>query len=264
MRYVMAVLAASFGLAASTAAEAQNASSTLAMSPAQTEAHKAASDELSAVVVPDQMTEGQVDRLVEGLLVQMFAQSENLRQLEAAYPGMKDAVGAGMKPLMIDVYLKMMPLLRADLAALYRANLTTGEARTAKNFLRSPVFAEFSESALANINFKAITGALLAERDVTAAEFGSDLASAEAKTGKALSPADRATLMAFFASPVGLKLTSLNPQKLAIEAKWANYSDPESDKAIELAVIHAMVSHIALTDPETAAAMREELTKEAK
>jgi hypothetical protein len=250
MRYVMAVMAASFGLAASTAAEAQNASSTLAMSPAQTEAHKAASDELSAVVVPDQMTEGQVDRLVEGLLVQMFAQSENLRQLEAAYPGMKDAVGAGMKPLMIDVYLKMMPLLRADLAALYRANLTTGEARTAKNFLRSPVFAEFSESALANINFKAITGALLA--------------SAEAKTGKALSPADRATLMAFFASPVGLKLTSLNPQKLAIEAKWANYSDPESDKAIELAVIHAMVSHIALTDPETAAAMREELTKEAK
>jgi hypothetical protein len=64
-------------------------------------------------------------------------------------------------------------------------------------------------------------------------------------------------------SPLGLKLRALTPRKLAIDTKWMNYSDPETEKAVAAAVVESMASHVALTDPETAALMREGLAKPA-
>lgn len=257
MRYRLAVLAASLAAVALSAP-------VLAQSAAQTAALEAASNELAAAVVPERTADAQVDRLVEAMLVQMFLQNESLKQLETVYPGMKDALGAGVKPVMIRASLKVMPSFRAELAALYRANLTAGEARTAANFLRSPVFVAFAASAQSNVDFKSTAKALAAERDVTAAELRSDIQSAGVKSGIAMPPANRTAFMAFFTSPLGIKLTSLNPQKLAIEAKWANYTDREIEMEVETAVKHAMVSHIALTDPETAELVRQDFAKPAK
>jgi hypothetical protein len=64
-------------------------------------------------------------------------------------------------------------------------------------------------------------------------------------------------------SPLGLKLGALRSRKLAIDTKWANYTDPESEREMEAAVEQAMIGHVALTDPETAELMRKELAKPA-
>ena len=259
-----AVLAVTLGLALSLPAQAQNTGAATAMSPAQDEAHKAACDALAAAIVPNSMIEPQSDRLVEALLEQLFNQDENLRKLETAFPGMRDALGAGLKPIVVRQAHEVMPRYRGDLSQLYQVNLTTAEARRAATFIASPTFTAFTSAAYANMNYKAIAGALSEERDVTAAEVRSDVYAAGAKTGAALSAKEVATISVFMSSPLGVKLRSLNPQKLAIETKWTNYSEPAAEQEVAAAIETAMIAHIALSDPEFADELRESLTKTAK
>jgi hypothetical protein len=263
MRYGLALLGSALGLALPVAAQAQSVAAA-AMSPAQAEAHKAACDALAAIVMPDQQIEPQTDRLVEGMLTQFFAQDPAMRQLETAYPGMRDALGAGMKPVLIAVAYRVMPRYRGELSALYQANLTTGEARSAAAFFSSPAMARLLGSLYANMDYRAVLGDLDPDKPVTASDVQADLRSASVKVAKTVSREDEAAIGAFMTSPLGRKLNAIRPQKLAIEAKWSNYTDPEAEKAIEQAVMQAIVGHVALTDPETAALMREELAKPAK
>jgi hypothetical protein len=230
-------------------------------SPAQDLAHREAGDRLAAAVVPDAMVEPQTDRLVESLLTQMFTRDTSMRELETNYPGMRDALGAGMKPVLIRHSARIMPSYRAELSALYQANLTTREARSAADFIASPVFVAFTRSAYANMDFKATVEAIGAERDISSADVRRDVHAAGVKSGAALSTADRAAIGALMGSPLGLKLRALNPQKLAIDTKWFNYTDPASEAEIEAAVVEAMIGHIALSDPETAEQLRAELAK---
>jgi hypothetical protein len=264
MRCRFAVLAVTLGLALSLPAQAQNTGSAAAMSPALGEVHKAACDELAAIVLPETQVEPQTDRMVEQMLTQLFKQDSGIRDLETAYPGMRDALGAGMKPVLVELAFKLMPSYRADLSALYQDNLTTGEARIAAAFFRSPPMVKFVSSARANMNYEASLGNLDPDKPATAADLQSDLHAAGASSINSVSPAELKAIGVFMASPIGTKLRALGAQKLSIDAKWMNYTDPQSDKAITSAVEQAIIAHIALSDPETAALMREELAKPEK
>jgi hypothetical protein len=261
MRYGIAVLTLALGLALPLPALAQNTGSTAAMSPAQAEAHRAAGDALAAAIVPNAMIEPQSDRLVEALLDQLFKQDESLKKLETAFPGMRDALGAGLKPIIVRQAHAIMPRYRGDLSRLYQANLTTAEARRAAEFIASPAFVAFTSAAYANMDYKTIAGALSEERDVTAAEVRSDIYAAGAKTGAALSTKELATISVFMSSLLGAKLRALNPQKLAIETKWTNYTEPAAELEVAAAVEQAMIAHIALSDPEFADELRKDLAK---
>lgn len=260
MRFRVALLSLTLGVLAQPLA-AQTAAKPAASSPALAQAHKAACDALAAIVLPDAMVEPQTDRLVEALLDQMFQQDAGVAALETNFPGMRDALGAGIKPLMLKHAVSVMPLYRADLSGLYQTRLTTAEARSAAAALGSPAFVRFTRAAQANMNFKAIAGAIGKERDITTADVRSDIQIAGTKTGAELSDKDRAAVLVFMTSPLGLKLRSFSSEKLAIDTKWMNYTTPDAEKEVEAAVIQSMVSHIALTDPETAELMRKELTK---
>lgn len=264
MRYRLAVLAGALGLALPQPCLAQANASRAAMSPAQAEAHKAASDELAAIVLPDAQIEPQTDRMVEAMLTQYFEQDAEIREFEAVYPGMRDAVGAGMKPVLVKLAFKLQPSYRADLAALYRDNLSTAEARAAAAFFRSPAMAKFTAAARANMNYKATFADLDPDKAVSVADVQTDMRVAGVNSVKAVTPAEMTTIATFMTSPLGIKLRALNPQKLAIDTKWMNYTDPEAEKAVVVAVEQAMIGHIALSDPETAELMRQELAKSAE
>lgn len=229
--------------------------------PMVSPALRAASDRLAAIVNPDSIVENQVDRLAETLLGAMFASGTDLAKMEVTYPGLRDALGASIKPVMAKYSLRAMPLYRAELSQLYQSRLTVSELNHAADFFVSPVMVKFIASARANMDMKNMVKSMVAETEATTVDIRRDMGTAGAKTVLALSPAEQDLLVAFFASPVGVKLNALRDEKLAIDTKWANYTDPQVETEVEALVVNAMVSHIALTDPEVAEAIQEELAK---
>lgn len=216
-----------------------------------------------AIVLPESQIEPQSDQMVESALDIMYQQDANLRELEVAYPGLRDAVGAGMKPVIVKLGYKVLPLYRAELSAMYQTGLTSGEARAAAAFFRSPPMVRFIRSARTNMGYSATLGNLDPDKPITAADMQADMGTAGKKAAEAVSKEDQAAIQAFMFSPLGLKLGALRSRKLAIDTKWANYTDPESERAMTVAVEQAMIAHVALTDPETAELMRQELAKPA-
>jgi hypothetical protein len=220
---------------------------------------KAACDELALALLPDESLETQVDQTLQAVFTQLYRSEPSFPKLEAAYPGLKQAMIAGVRPVMLKAARQARPLYRADLSALYQANLTTKEAREATAFVLSPEMQAFKASAERNMTYKNTTAAALQDKDVTTEEVQADVRIAANKTAGEVTPKQLAVLKAFFASPAGQKMRALAPQKNAIDTKWVNYSTPELEKEIELAMIDAMINHIAKTDPKTAKAMRAEL-----
>ncbi len=234
------------------------------MPPAASEsgALRAACDEMAAVVISPDRQEAQVDKLLASMLAGMTANDGSVGSLNAKYPGLKDTVGAAMRPVLLRHVFSVLPYYRSDIAALYASNLTLPEARRASAFYRSAAFLHFANAANKQINYKAVTGDALADKDISAASVRADIQQAGPKAAAEMSPAEKTELMSFFGSPVGQKLMSLNPQKLLIDTKWANYSTPESEHEIQMAVAVAIRDHVAKKDPAMAEMMYAAIAKE--
>jgi hypothetical protein len=219
-------------------------------------AHQAAANDLAEALSPDSSVEEQVDAMLTQMFDQLFASDPDFIELEKDYPGLRIAISERVRPVLIKSALQIMPLYRADLAKLYGDNLTTQELRDATVFLGSPEMQAFTGSLRRNIKFKQTTASALGEKDITQADLRGDIRGSMGEVLADLTPQQKAKLTAFFSSPLGRKFTALNPQKLALNIKWFNYSTPETEKAMEVAMAGGMIDHIAKTDPAVAAEMR--------
>jgi hypothetical protein len=258
MRKVVIIGAAA--LAASTVAASPAVSQTpVAAARDNSAAHQAAANDLAEALSPDGTVEEQVDAMIKQLFDQLFGSNPDFIELEKEYPGLRAAITERARPVLIKSALRILPLYRADLAKLYGDNLTTQEMREAAAFMRSPEMQAFTGSLRRNIKFKQTTASALDERDVTPTDLKSDIRGSMGDVLADLTPQQKAKLSAFFTSPLGRKLTALNPQKLALNTKWFNYSTPESEKELEVAMAAGMIDHVAKTDPEMAAIMRKSL-----
>lgn len=247
--------------ATGTTAAAQVTANTSASANQASPQLREACDRLANLVLPDSMVEGQVDRIVEATLDAIYVAEPAMKEFEAAYPGMRDALGAAMKPVIVFHARRYLPLQRAELSQLYQSRLTLDEASRIADFMAGPAMSKFTAAARANIEFKGIAKSLAAEKDATASDLRGDIGAAGGKAVATLTPAERQQIAAFMFSPLGIKLNSLRNEKLAIDTKWANYTDAEGERDIEAAIKTAMVEHIALTDPEVAQQMKAELEK---
>jgi hypothetical protein len=222
----------------------------------QSPAHQAAAIELAEVLAPDNSVEEQVDSMLKQLFDQLFASDPDFIELEKDYPGLRVAISERARPVLIKSALRIMPLYRAELAKLYGDNLTTAEMREATAFFRSPEMLALTTSVRRNIKFRRTTASAIGDRNISEADVKGDIRSSATEIMAELNPQQRARISAFMSSPLGRKVTALNPQKLALNTKWFNYSTPEMEKEIEVAMTAGMIDHIAKTDPAVAAEMR--------
>ncbi len=223
---------------------------------------KSLCDQIVLLVASDNDVSAQVEKFLDVSLKAMVRDDPGIAALERDYPGMVDAMRAAWRPVFLKAAAATLPLYRADLSKLYQDNLTTAEARQVLVFFQTPEFQAFTAAGRENMDYRQTTKNLTDNKDVTAQAMRSDMAEAGVKTAKQMSPLQRRKLMAFFASPVGKKMLALNPKKLAIETKWANYVSPESKTEIELVTYETVIGHIGKTDPDTAALMRKELERQ--
>jgi hypothetical protein len=225
----------------------------------QSPAHQAAAKDLVELIAPDSSVEQQVDTMLKQLFDQLFVSDPDFIELEKEYPGLRAAITERSRPVMIKFALRVMPLYRADLVKLYGDNLTTQELREATAFFRSPELLAFTASVRRNLKFERTAASAIKEQDITQADLQGDVRSSMGDILADLTPQQRAKLSAFFSSALGKKMTALNAQKLAINAKWFNFTTPEFEKELEVAMVGGMIDHVAKTDPEMADEMRKSL-----
>lgn len=228
---------------------------------AHVDAHRAACDELAAAIITGKDADGQVDKMLAALLDQLDASDPNFKLMEAAYPGLKPAVAAGVKPVLIRHIAAMLPDYRADLAALYRENLSTEEAREAAAFFRRDDVQTFVSGVNQANDFKSISQQAVSAKTVTAESVNADLGAAGLRAVRGLAPDQRKTVMDFFAGPIGAKLIALGPRKTQIDAKWSNYAPPKLVAELMQAMGRAMVDHVGKSDPDAAKRIEAEFVR---
>jgi hypothetical protein len=233
----------------------------MAQPAAQTDAaaHKAAADRLAAIVVSDSDVPMMVEGMLDAAIAQMLNEEPEMAQFDEEFPGLFEALKNAWRPVLLKDAYDSRPPYRADLSALYQANLTTDEIKQAADFLGQPDVQGYLKAAKKKIDYRATLGDAMADREIQQGSIRSDVARAGSAAAEEASPQMRRKLSDFFNSPVGRKLVALNPKKMVIDAKWVNYSPPGGEEEIERITLEAMLGHIAKTDPALAAQMRKEL-----
>jgi hypothetical protein len=213
-------------------------------------------ERLASLVVPDGNAEAAIDRLSAALLQSMTARDADFADAVARYPGLDDAVSTAMRPLLLEGTRMATPMYRADLARFYASRLSPQEAGQFADFLAKPGPRKFFDTARAQNSYKAISSNLADEKAATADAVRRDITNAGQKAAEVLTEAEKAEVMLFFGSPLGLKLRSFGADKTALDLKWFNYAPPELETRIGQAVLRAMIDHVAKTDRKTADSMR--------
>lgn len=217
--------------------------------------------ELARTVAPDTaMADGGETMLAS--LIQGMRADPGISKMESAFPGMLDAIGATLRPLVTQEARIAAPLYQADLTNFYRAHLTAEEAATVAHFVQSPAMTHFSAEIAKNRSAASMSRDALAGADISKESFKADLNFSATNALLQLESGEVHEIKAFFATPLGIKFQSLNAKKIEIDTKWTNYISPEAEAKIEPLMIATMADHIARTDPATAEEFRKIMAQE--
>ena len=238
---------------------AKPAPRTVVTAKADPAALKLACDRLAALLTPDSAVPHQVDNIIASMLQAMLQQDASFAAMNQKYPGMSDAIGVRVRPLIIDGSKTALPLYRTELSQLYCDSMTLADATTAAAIFESGDGQVLLTTATANMSYKASFGALAQGGDASAGDVRADLKDAAQRTVDGMSPAQLQRASRFFASPAGRKMIATGPRKTALEQKWFNYSPPGLEGKVASATAGAMVDHIGKTDPALAVRLREAL-----
>jgi hypothetical protein len=228
--------------------------------PAVSSEHAAACDALALTVADGSQIATQVNSFLATFEASMKPGDGSIGDLNVTYPGLKPKLVAAMRPIVIEAANKYVVPYRAEMSQLYCANLSIEEARIAKAEMSAPAFRSFVQRTMQEVKFDGMVKDIIAEKDITDSAVRAEYKSAATRV--TITPDESAAILRFLSSPTGRKLTAMNAKKAQIEAKWFNYSAPEDDRAIELAVINTMADHIALTDKGTADELRKAMLAE--
>ena len=223
---------------------------------------KHACDRLAGAMTPDSVVPQQIDSIIASMLQAMLQQDPSFAALNQKYPGLTDAIAVRARPLMIDGSKTVLPLYRAELSQLYCETMTLAEANAAAAFVESVDGQALLTSTFANLNYKASVGTLMQGTEASTSDVRADMTNASKRTVDGMSPAQLQRVTQFFSTPAGRKMIAIGPRKTALQQKWFNYSPPGLDDKVASATAGAMVDHIAKTDPELAAKLREALVAE--
>ena len=213
---------------------------------------------IAELLSPEEDMKAQSQRSSDAMVVAMFSQNPNLIALDGKYPGLQQAIIPVMRPLVLESAQITLPLMRADIAHFYAANLTPAEARSYLQLLSTPEMRAFTRATGRDTNAEKMSEELVDSKGFKIS--GQQVAELSRNAGiKAVSQSStqlRVTLIRFMQTSAGRKIAALGPQKSAIVAKWVSYAPPGLSDKVERATVAAMISHVAKTDPAAAERMR--------
>jgi hypothetical protein len=237
------------------------ASPALAISPAPAPDLAAMCDKIALLTVPDDPQGKQVDALMVAMLDAMYQQQPAFAEMEAKYPGMRQAISTAYRPVLIRFTNQVKPMYRADISALWARNLSAAEAKAYLAFLSDAGVQRFAADMRQNQNLSSTVSDLVKEKKASTDDIKSDLTASAIKAGQKLDMQQKLTFMAFLQSPTGVKVKAVTAQKFEIDRKWTNYSTPAYEQEIGRVTLATMADHIAKTDPATAQRIRDNVAQ---
>jgi hypothetical protein len=213
-------------------------------------------DELAGVMLDSENLDATVDHLVPAMVAEL-AKNPEFAGLEKDYPGLIDAFGVALRPIIQTEMERRTPQYRTELAALYAQNLTADEALQVIRFMQGPAMRRFNEHVRQNRTVTALMKDVTEDRDVSAMSIESDIQATSAGAVNRMPPEDIKVIRAFYQAPLGAKLKVIHARKMAIRQRWANQASPAYQAQTQRAVVDALIAHIDKSDPAMAAALRD-------
>jgi hypothetical protein len=186
---------------------------------------------------------------IDRQFVDALMEDDDIRALEAEYPGIVHASWTEVRPVMADMLRHDVPRLWDVLAGIYERRLTVSQIEAATSFFASPT----GRKVIALMNRNADLGPAMREvvaddqAQVTEKNYTGMVMSSAARTVREMSAAEVAEMTRFTQSPAGLALQALIPEAKAAGVAWMNESDPEVEarfgKAIDKAMNDYMKKH---------------------
>lgn len=200
----------------------------------------AAAEEFVGVIFAAQDLEAHSKTIVEGMLIQM-ASDTKMKSFFEQNPKMVGELRTAWVELFVKASKKLRPQMLREIAELYAGGMTVDELREVTSFFRSPMGQRLLTGVQSNMTYASstkeiVSGALANAKDVpevSRTAVDSDRDGAAARTVGEMSPEDRQALNNAASRPAMRALLALRDKRSAIETKWFNASDPESEKEIE-------------------------------
>ncbi len=195
---------------------------------------------MAEAVTSDAVIEATFEQAIEiGFKGAMRADPE-MDEIEKECPGTVQAMADAAAPIMKPAHIRDYMEYRADIAALFRANMTTANARSAAEFFNSDIGKNFLMSVSSNVSADATIGAIIDDPDakIAAEDLESDNRATAVRGIMAMEPLERReALMTIGNSDWGQDFVRLQPQVQALQVEMANsdYS-PEENAALEKAL----------------------------
>ncbi|MEP9359106.1 hypothetical protein [Sphingomonas sp. KR3-1] len=188
--------------------------------------------QLAQVTNSEAMTAAQVTRMIREALPPIFASDPDMQALEKQYPGITKRLLDAAEPMLREESMRSLPKLWDRLAALYAARMTPAELREVIAFysggIKERMMAAATNGALDTTGL--IKEAMASPEGTISKDSVMSTVTRGAKDVVAnLSPADRAALVRFGATPAGRHYNALMPEAVTIATAWANEPSPETD-----------------------------------
>lgn len=210
-------------------------------------AHRARALELAKLTQPRELVLSAVMAQTDKHFVSVLGGTPEGKEMEAAYPGILDAMYKGARGELVTAMEAMIPQMWDSFADLLAARLTLAEMEAMETFYRTPTGRKMLQGAMGAIDMKGLFTEAARQEDVTIGSADINKVQAQAVRGAVASvdASDMAALEAFNRSGAAMKIVSLTPDFQKIMLEQANSRDPASEARMEAAMMAAMQAHIA-------------------
>ena len=186
---------------------------------------------------------------LEAGFIQGLIALDDIRELEAEYPGMVRAVWQALAPEIQRDTLAALPARWAKLADIYSSHLTLQQLTEAAAFLGGPTGRKAIALGQEGAVVPAVTaGAMSEDGELSAADYLKLETAAVREMVKGLTREEQEQMAAFGQSPAGIALLSAAPFVQQATLEWVNASDPETDARMEALAADTMEAFMAAAD----------------
>ena len=204
--------------------------------------------ELAEVLNSEALTRTQLSKVMDVTLPQQIAADPNFAVLERERPGISKAVVTGMRTVVIEECVKLLPSLWERLAQIYAADLNEQDLAAMLAFYRSPTCVRLIDTIGRESDYSQLIAKQL--RSGGAAEIAGDDLTSGAAPGiasaiRSATPEDEAAFRALVDAVGVARIDALNAKTHAEVVRWSNEPSPEVEAKIEAAVVSAMEPFLA-------------------
>lgn len=205
---------------------------------------------LAKLVNPEQAQVDATLRMVDNSFIPAMSADEDVKAMEAEYPGLLRRIADDLKPVFIRHTRRILPAHIERYAEVYAANFSAEELDELYELYASPAGQRLVASMLENVSADSLLQEVVKDPDAptSLAAVKADHDRARRAALKQVSDADKDAFAALIAKPYLSRMMALGPKLRKLEQELINEPDPALDAEIEQVIEKSITDFIAAAD----------------